>query len=162
MKTIIKHLTTAALALCLAATTVSQAMATDVTLEGYGSYKLAKRDYYYPDSPIQRGRYEDLGSDYYRKAAIKMDYVSNASRFSSGDLSFELWAMRYYDATTGTVLMTRGLNYVKAKRSIRNARGEGYAISLKERLFPELDLYEYTNDGWINRDHLTFSKRAFL
>jgi hypothetical protein len=162
MKSIIKGLTTATAALFAVATILPEAQATLVTLEGYGSYKLANSDSYYPDAPVQRGRYESLGDGYYHRAVIKMDYITNRSRSYSGDMSFELWGMSYYNATTGLVLMTRGINPVRGKRSIRGVRSEGSAISIKERRFPELNLYEYTSNGWSPRDHLTFSKKAYL
>jgi hypothetical protein len=162
MKSIIKRLTTATAALFAVATILPEAQATKVTLEGYGSYKLAGSDGYFDNPPVQGGRYNSLGRDYYHRAVIKMDYITNKSRTRSGDMSFELWGMAYYDATTGLVLMTRGINPVRGKRNIRAIREEGYAVSINEFRFPELDLYEYTSSGWIARDHLTFSKKAKL
>jgi hypothetical protein len=162
MKAIIKQLTTATAALFAVATNLPEAQATKVTLEGYGSYKLADTNNYFANPPGQGGRYDSLGTDYYQRAVIKIDNITNRSRTRSGSLSFELWGKSFYDSETGFVLMTRGINPVRGKRSIRAIRERGYAISINERRFPELVLYEYTFGEWEFRDYLTFSAKADL
>ena len=162
MKTTIKRLTTGAVALSAVLLSALDTRAADVRLEGYGDYVINDSEAFFPRPPKQSGRYRDLGRDYYHKAEIRMDYVSNLSRSGSGSLSFELWAMPYYDATSGIVLLTRAINPIRGGRSVDGASGSGYAVSLGKKRFPELSLWEYTRKGWINRDHLTFDYKDYL
>lgn len=162
MKIIVKFLTTAAIALSAIVLSFSEIRAADVRLEGYGDYILNNNESFFPRAPKQSGRYRNLGRDYYRKAEIRMEFISNLSRAGSGSLSFELWAMSYYGATSGVVLMTRGISPMRGGRSIEDASGTGYAVSIGAKRFPELSLWEYTRNGWKNRDHLTFEDKDYL
>ena len=162
MKSITKRLTTAIFALSAVVLSIPETRAADVRLEGYGDYALKDGDAFFNRAPKQGGRYRSLGRDYYHKAEIHMDFISNLSRSGSGSLSFELWAMPYYGATSGIVLMTRGISPLRGGRSFDGVTTNGYAVSLDERKFPELNLWEYTRKGWRNRDHLTFEDDDYL
>ncbi len=162
MKSTIKRLTMAALAFSAVASSTPETNAADIRLEGYGDYVINNREAFFPTPPKQSGRYRNLGRDYYHKTQIQMEYISNLSRTSSGSMSFELWAMPYYDATSGIVLMTRGVDPLRGGRSIEGASTTGYAVSLGKKRFPEFNLWEYTRNGWINRDHLTFDFKDYL
>jgi hypothetical protein len=159
MKTLARTLVTAALSLIIS---VPVAHAADITLDGYGFYKLAYGDSYLRGGAKQSGRYRNLGADFYRRAQIGMDYASNNSATRSGDLSFELWALPYYGATSGPILMTSGLRSLRGGRFYRNLRSNGSAISLDEYQFPDLSIWEFTASGWIFRDSLTFSRKDLL
>lgn len=163
MKSIITQLSTCALAMVALITTASETRAAKVTLDGYGSYSLSKTvKYYGSGGPSQSGRYRKLGSDYYKSAVIRMDFVTNRSTSKSGDLSFELWAMPYYGATSGIILMTRSIDPISADRSKSNISKDGKAISLDARRFPEFNLFEYTRYGWKSRDYLSFSRKVLF
>ena len=118
--------------------------------------------YYGGGGPNQSGRYASLGSDYYHKATIGSRWITNHSNSKSGDLSFELWAMRYYGATSGIVLMTRGLNPLYGGSYYSRVERSGHAVFLDRFRFPELDLWEFTRNGWKWRDALTFTKKDLL
>lgn len=156
MKSIVKSLTAAVVALSAIALSTFEVRAADVRLEGYGEYFLNSNDAFFNRGPKQSGRYKRLESDYYRKAEIQIDYISNLSRKASGSLSFELWAMPYYGATSGIVMMTRGLPALRGGRSYEDVVFRGYALSPGEDRFAEFNLWEYTRRGWTNRSHLTF------
>jgi hypothetical protein len=162
MKSIVKLLTTAALALSAIVLSTPEIRAADVRLEGYGEYFLNRNDAFFNRAPKQSGRYLKLGRDYYRKTEIQIDYISNLSRTGSGSLSFELWAMPYYGATSGIVMMTRGLAPLRGGRSYKEVSVRGYALSLGEEKIPEFNLWEYTRRGWRNRSHLTFEESDYL
>ena len=156
MKSIVKSLTAAAVALSAIALSTFEVRAADVRLEGYGEYFLNSNDAFFNRAPKQSGRYRRLERDYYRKTEIQIDLISNLSRTGSGSLSFELWAMPYYGATSGIVMMTRGLSPLRGRRSYEDVSVRGYALSLGEEKIPEFNLWEYTRRGWRNRSHLTF------
>jgi hypothetical protein len=163
MKSLITLLSSSALAMVALIATASETEAAKVTLDGYGSYSLSKTvSYYGGGGPTQSGRYRKLGSDYYKTAVIRMDFVTNRSSSRSGDLSFELWAMPYYGATSGVILMTEALSPQAGDSSRRNVAKEGKAISLDARRFPEFNLFEYTRKGWISRDYLSFSRKVLF
>jgi hypothetical protein len=163
MKSLITRLSSSALAMVALLTTTTETQAAKVTLDGYGSYSLSKTvKYYGSGGPSQSGSYRKLGSDYYKSATIRMDFITNRSSSKSGDLSFELWAMPYYGATSGIILMTRGIEPVSADRSKSNISKDGKAISLDARRFPEFNLFEYTRKGWISRDYLSFSRKVLF
>jgi hypothetical protein len=162
MKFNISQLTIAVTALLSAVATVPEAKSADLALEGYGSYNLGNFDRYYPRGTRQSGRYRNLGADYYRSAEIEVDAVENYSNYRSGSMSFELWAMPYYGATSGSILMTNSLRYLKAGRYYSGVYCRGMAVSLDEEAFPELNLWEYTNHGWMFRDALTFPDEEWL
>ncbi len=163
MKSIIQKLTTCALALTSAPLFLSEAKAADLALEGFGYFEVANYVRYYGNPPQQSGRFNRFrGGDYYHRAEIGMDFLSNRSNSRSGELSFEFWAMPFFGATKGIILMTEGFNPIRANRGYRNLTSEGYAISLDARRFPELNLWEYTRSGWQFRDALTFDYKAYL
>ncbi len=162
MKSIVNRLATTALVLSAVALLIPETRAADVRLEGFGDYAISNKVTFFPKGPKQDGRYRTLGRDYYHKTEIHMDYISNLSRSGSGSLSFELWGMPYYGATSGIVLMTRGIDPLRGGSSIENATASGYAVSLGAKRFPELNLWEYTRNGWKNRSHLTFDYKDYL
>ena len=163
MKSIIHKLIAAAVAVSATGFVAPEARAADLRLEGYGYYEVANYVRFYAKPPKQGGRFNKFrGGDYYHKAEIGMDFLTNYSNSRSGDLSFEFWAMPYFGATKGIILMTEGLSPIRANRSFRNLTGEGYAIDLDRRRFPELNLWEYTRKGWKFRDALSFDYKAWL
>jgi hypothetical protein len=161
MKSLIHRLVLTA-GVTLAAASIPAAHAAKVTLDGYGYYSLKDVVDYYGKGVKQSGRYTNLGSDYYHKASYRMDFVTNHSSSGSGALSYELWAMPYYGATSGPILITRGLNPLAGGNYYKNASREGLAISLDAMGFPELDLWEYTRSGWKWRSALTFTHKTLL
>jgi len=140
----------------------STARAADVTLEGFGYYELGSRASYYRYGTAQRGRYSNLGAGYYSTSEIGMEEVANHSISRSGSLSFELWALSYYGATSGTVLMTQQLGPVWGGYSYLDVSSFGRALSLNRYRYPELNLYEYTRYGWRWRDALPFGYRELM
>lgn len=140
----------------------STARAADVTLDGSGYYELGSRASYYRYGTAQSGRYSNLGAGYYNSSEIGMDEVANHSSARTGSLSFELWALPYYRATRGTVLMTQQLGPLWGGYSYLDVSSFGRALSLNRYLYPELNLYEYTRLGWRWRDALSFSYRELL
>jgi hypothetical protein len=155
-------LTTAAVALFAVAASIPEAQATRVTLDGVGYRTLSTSYRYYRYAPEQTGRYESLGADYYRNAEIGIRRITNRGTRRSGSMSFELWAMPYYGATSGIVLMTNGVDPLRAGFRYNDVAGIGKAVFLDRRRFPELDLFEYTSNGWKWRDALTFSNSTRL
>lgn len=136
--------------------------AANVTLDGYGFYSLGTKVTYIGNPPDQSGRYKSLGSDYYHNISYRMDFITNRSNSGSGSLSWEFWAMPYYDAQSGIVLTSRGINPMPKNYSIKNANRSGPGIFLDARRFPEMDLWEYTSSGWKSRSYLTFPKKIWL
>jgi len=162
MKSIIPRLTTAIIALFTAVVSIPEAQATKLTLGGSGYYNLGARETYYSGGRPQSGRYKNLGAGYYHSAEIGMQQITNRSGNRSGSMSFELWAMPYYDATSGPVLMTYGLDPLKAGFHYSAVTAYGKAVSLNKRRYPEFELYEYTSKGWKWRDLLQFSSKTLL
>lgn len=164
MKSILCKLTVAAVAIAGMTSFAPKAEAAKLLLDGYGYYKVANKVKYYPQfkAPKQSGRYINLGADYYHKTSYGMDYLTNQSRAKSGDLSFEFWAMPYYGATKGVVLMTHGLKPIKARKTFSKVSAKGWAVDLDRRRFPELSIWEYTRQGWKFRDALTFDYKTWL
>lgn len=139
----------------------SQTQAADLALEGTGSYSLGSTYKYYSKGKSQSGRYRNLGSDYYQTSRIKMDRVSNYSGYRSGAMSFELWATDYYDATSGTVMMTAGLNRLNAYRFYNKVNRSGFALYMDDYYYPQLNLFEYVS-SWAWRDVLVFDYDDWL
>lgn len=159
----INKLTAAAVAFSTTGFVLPEANAANLRLEGYGYFEVANYVRYYAKPPTQGGRFNKFrGGDYYHRAEIGMDFLTNNSNSRSGELSFEFWAMPFFGATNGIILMTEGLSPIRAKRSYRNLTGEGYAIDLDRRRFPELNIWEYTGPNWKFRDALTFDYKAWL
>lgn len=141
---------------------ISTLHAADVALEGSGYYELGSRVGYYRYGTAQSGRYSNFGAGYYRSGEIGMEEVTNFSSSRSGSLSFELWALSYYGATTGSVLMTQQLNPLWGGYSQFDVAGFGRARSLNRYRYPELNLFEYTRYGWKWRDALSFGFRDLM
>ena len=147
---------------CAAMFQASAAHAADVALEGSGYYELGSRTSYHRYGTAQSGRYSNFGAGYYHTAEIGMEEVANYSNSRSGSLSFELWALSYYGATSGSVLMTQQLGTVWGGYSLVDVAGFGRARSLNRYRYPELNLFEYTRSGWRWRDALSFSYRDLM
>ena len=162
MKSIVRKLTASALAAIAIVTTLPESKAADVTIDGSGFYELSTTIGYYPSGLRQTGRRPYLGSGEYHKAIIGSRWMSNNSSVRSGTLSFELWAMPFYGANNGVVLMTCGIPGIAPNRFYDNPRRSGFAVFLDRYRFPELNLYEYTRAGWQWRDALTFQRRNVL
>lgn len=163
MRSLFQKFTTAAIILTAAVTTLSESQAAKIRLDGYGSYaNRSKVNYYNKGGPKQAGRYSKLGSDYYHKISYKMDFVTNRSNKKSGSLSYEFWAMKYYQATTGIVVMTRNVDPMKGQKSIKNLKRTGLAVYIDRKRFPEMNIWEYTKKGWKFRDALSFAYKDWL
>lgn len=162
MNTTMKNLVTAAAAVIAIGSSIPEAQATKVRFKGSGDYDLGSRVTYYAGGRPQSGRYTNLGADYYHTTEIDVDQIVNRGTVRSGSLSFEFWAMPFYGATSGVVLMTTGLDPLKPGFHFSNVTHVGKAISLDRRRFPELELFEYTGTGWRSRDFLTFSNKDLL
>lgn len=163
MRSLIQKLTTAALVLTAAATTLTESQAAKIRLDGYGTYaSRSKVNYYGNPAPAQGGRYSNLGADYYHKVSYQMDFITNRSGSTSGSLSYEFWAMPYYGADTGIVVMTRGLKSLKGNKSVSDVERTGLAVDLDRKRFPEINIWEYTRDGWKFRDALSFAYKDWL
>lgn len=142
------------------------AKATNVTVDGSARVTFGGAVNYYEQGIKQGGRYKNLGADNYRKATFNVDYVTNRSKKTSGALSIELWAMPYKGATSGLILMTKGLEPMEGKQVYRKVLGYGYAIYLNRKRVPEFNLWEYTGKGkgkgWKFRDALTMPTKRKL
>ena len=162
MKSII-HLLTTAIAAATVIVAAPAAKATDITLDGYGFYKVSKSMKYYKNpGPAQSGRYGRLGKGYYHKTTYGFDFITNRDGNRSGDLSFEFWALPYKGANSGPILMTRAKNPLAGGKSYKDASPSGQGVNLEERAFPDINVWEYTKKGWKFRDALTFSKSTWL
>lgn len=163
MKSIIQQITAVAAVLFTVAVSVPESQAANIRLKGSGYYRLGS--YYifsHGDGKEQSGRYDYLGSDYYHKIEYGMDYITNTSGYRSGSLSYEFWALPYYGATSGIVLMTRGLSPLPSGARYVNLYRNGWGISLDRYRYPEQNIWEFTSGGWKFRDSLAFSKKTLL
>lgn len=162
MKYLTKKLTLAAAIALAFGGGITESQATKVTLDGSGFYKTGLREFYFKRAPKQTGRYRKLGADYYHKGRFGMDQISNDTTRNSGTLSFEFWAMNYYQASSGIILMTRKLHPLNAGYYYPNKEKRGYALSINRSRYPELSLWEYTRKGWKWRDALSFTRKTRL
>ncbi len=163
MKSIIQQITAAAVAITALVATAPELRATKLTLEGSGYYELGEEVRFYGGrGKKQSGKFKYLGADFYHKAEIGIEEVANNSKFRSGTMSFEFWALDFFGAESGLILMTHKVTPLKARRFYEELDRKGYAIFLDERLYPELSLWEFTIDGWQFRDALSFSKNKLL
>jgi len=137
---------------------ISVAKAADLELRGYGSVNESPYQSYLYYGAAQDGRYRNLGAGYYRRTTIAVDGIRNYSNFGSGSLSFELWAMPYYGASSGSVLMTTNAGTVFGLATKLNVIRTGNKVGYGGFAFPELNLWEYTRNGWGFRDNITFSR----
>lgn len=159
MKSTISKIATALIAF---AAIFPTAQAAKVTLDGYGFYSLGTKVTFKGSPPKQGGRYNNLGSDYYHNITYEMDFITNRSNKGSGSLSWEVWAKNYYNSDSGIILITRGIGPMSPTSSIKSANKSGAGIFLDARRFPEMNLLEFTNDGWKNKDFLTFPNKVWL
>ena len=157
MKSLANKIIAAAIALVALVGTAPEAKATVLALDGYGGYTLGGSKSYYSGGAYQSGRYSNLGAGYYRSGNIRMSQITSYSSNRSGSLSFELWAMPYYGASSGSVLQTTGLNPLYGYNYYYNVSKYGSAKFLNKYRYPELNLFEYTSYGWSWRDDFTFS-----
>jgi hypothetical protein len=162
MKSIIQNSIAVAAALFTVVGSIQQSQAADVRLDGSGYYWLGKKEVFSSNGKEQSGRYKNLGRDYYHKVEYGMDFITNYSYSSTGSLSYEFWAMPFYGATSGIVLMTRGVGALSSGEAYDDVWKKGYAVSLARKRFPEQSLWERTRSGWKFRDALTFSRKAYL
>jgi hypothetical protein len=162
MKKLMHKLSAVVMSLVSAAASIQSAEATNVTLDGSGYYSNSTYAPYYQYGTAQSGRYTNLGADYYHSSEIGIDQLTNRSSYRSGTMSFEFWAMPYYGATSGIILMTKSVSSLWGGYSYYDLSRSGKAISLNRYRYPELDLFEYTNYGWKWRDALSFSRKSYL
>ncbi len=162
MKSILRKLSTAVAASIALVTSLQQSEAAKVTIDGSGYYELSTILKFYPTGYGQTGRRPYLGGGDYHAAKIGARWLSNNSEVKSGTLSFELWAMPFYGATDGIVLMTSAVPGISALKYYSNFRRSGHAAFINRNRVPELNLYEYTRSGWQWRDNLTFQRRTLL
>jgi hypothetical protein len=163
MKSIIHQITAAAAVLFAVAVAAPDSQAATVRLKGSGYYRLGNYDIFSHGGKEQSGRYSYLGSDYYHKTEYGMDYITNTSGYSSGSLSYEFWALPYYGATSGIILMTRSLPSLGRGERYVSVYKYGWGISLNLYRYPEQNIWEYMGGGsWKFRDSLAFSKKTLL
>ena len=137
---------------------LSGVKAADLSLRGYGSVNESRYEGYSYYGAAQSGRYRNLGQGYYRRTTIRVDGIRNYSYGRSGSLSLELWAMPYYGASSGNVVMTTNAGFVYGRATRLGVARTGNKVSLDEIAFPELNLWEYTRYGWGYRDNILFSR----
>lgn len=162
MKKMIHQFTAAAAILSATVGFISEAKASKLSLDGAGHYLLGNTSRYYGRGTAQSGRYVNLGQDYYHKITYGIDHITNSSFTTSGTMSFEFWALPYYSANSGIVLMTRGLDSLRGGQSVTNISRNGLGVSLNARRFPEINLWELTQSGWNFRDSLSFTQKNLL
>lgn len=162
MKTSIAQFTIAAAVVFAFASTAPEAKCADVAFQGFGSYDVRSSERFFSRPPRQGGRFRSLGADFYRRAEIEVDAVRNFSRGRSGNMSFELWAMPFFGASRGSVLMTNGLRPLNGRRSFRGVFATGFAVSLNQPGFAELSLWEFNRRRWRFRDALSFTNRDWF
>ncbi len=158
----ISHKLAAAFSLFAITTSIPEARSAAVKLKGSGYYLLGSYYVFSHGGKEQSGRYSYLGTDYYHKIEYGMDYITNTSGYRSGSLSYEFWALPYYGATSGIVLMTRGLGPLAGGQRYVNLYKYGWGISLNLYRYPEQNLWEYTSSGWKFRDSLAFTRKTLL
>ncbi len=162
MKTIATSLIAFSSVLLSISGTTPQAAAADLTLDGSGYYDLGDTEFYLRSGARQSGRYSNLGRNYYQDAEIGVSYITNNSYTRSGSMSFELWAKPFYSATSGIIMMTRGINPLYSDSYYPDVYSYGTALSLYQWRYPELNLYEKGRRSWEWRDALTFSRPNYL
>lgn len=141
---------------------ISVAKAADLEMRGYGSVSESTYETYSAYGAAQGGRYRNLGAGYYRRTTIGVDGIRNYSSNRSGSISFELWAMPYYGATSGTVLMTTNAGDVYGYSTKWNVYRTGNKLAFDGYAFPELNIWEYTSRGWRFRDYIAFSRSRWM
>lgn len=162
MKTMLNCFSAAAAVVLLTLSAAAPAAKAELTMDGPASFRLSGKVRYYSGGAGQGGRYYNLGADYYKRARLRIGAIDNHSGAESGDLSFEFWAMPYYGATRGVILMTTDIGWLEGDQSFVALEVSGYAISLKRRRFPEMNLWEYTSGGWRFCDAFTFTRKSRL
>ena len=164
MKKYIQKFTVAAAMIAASVGMIPEANATAVRLDGSGYYVLRPNLVYYPNGAPQTGRYANrsLGAGYYRNVEIGIEFLTNHSAVPSGSLSYEFWAMPFYEASSGIILATHGVRALRPGESVRNLYKVGMTVFLDARRFPEQNLWEYTPNGWRFRDVLRFTAKRAL
>jgi len=162
MKAITRNITAAAAAIITLIGASPQSNAAKLTLDGSGYYEFGNKVRHSTEGVSQTGRYSNLTGAYYRRTEIGMDWITNHSANRSGKLSFEFWGMPYYGATKGVVLMTRSLGALSGGHYNGHVSRKGHAVFLNEYRFPEINLWEKTNKGWLFRDALSFKDNNLL
>ncbi len=162
MKSLTQQLAAVATSVLAIAVFIPATQAADIRLQGSGYYDIGSFEIRSRYGKEQGGRYDNLGGGYYHDIEYGMDYISNESGSRSGSLSYEFWALSYYGATSGTILMTRGLNSLAGDRSYIDLYRLGYGRSLNRYRYPEQNIWEFTSRGWRFRDSLAFSNKTLL
>lgn len=164
MKKFVQQFTATAAVIIATSGLIPQANATAVKLDGSGYYVLKPLTVYYANGAPQTGRYQNrsLGAGYYHNVVIGIDFLTNHSTVASGSLSYEFWAMPYYQATSGIILQTNGVRSLLPGESVPNFSKVRLAVLLNARRFPEQDLWELTTSGWRFRDVLRFTSKNLL
>lgn len=153
---------TAAAAVFAVSATAPTVAASEITLDGPAYFSLSKKARFYSRGSSQGGRYSNLGRGYYRRADLGIGAVDNYSPYETGDLSFEFWALPFYGATKGVVLMTTDIGWLEGDQSFVDLEMTGSAVFLNRRRFPEMNIWEYTYDGWEFRDAFAFARKTRL
>lgn len=164
MKKYIQKFTAAAAMIVASVAMIPETNAAAVKLDGSGYYILRPTKVYYPNGARQTGRYlnRSLGAGYYHNVEIGIDFITNRSTFPSGSLSWEFWAMPFYQATSGIILATHGVRAFRPGESVPNMAKVGMSVFLNARRFPEQNLWELTANGWRFRDVLRFTTKNLL
>ena len=162
MKTLKNQIGIASLAVIASFGWPGTANGADLDLRGRSSVNEGWNEYYSYYGASQGGRYSNLGEGYYRRTTIKVQRIQNHSSWRSGSTSFELWAMPYYGANSGTVLMTTNTGRLWGWSSKWNVSRTGNKMALDDYAFPELNIWEYTRYGWRFRDEITYSYRSWM
>lgn len=157
-----RHLLSALAAVIALAGLSSPLHAAKVRLEGSGYYELGKSVDYDGNGKKQSGRKYTLGANFYHSGKISMEWIINRSGYKTGDLSFEFWGMPYYGATSGKVLMTRSLDRLSPYDDYHKKYRKGDAVFLDQYRFPEINIWEFTSNGWRFRDALSFKRKNLL
>lgn len=138
------------------------ASAARIRLAGRQSYELSSNVRYYSDPPRMEGRFRRLGRGYYHHGEIRSEFIDNRSRRDSGDLSYELWALRYIGANSGPILSTQAVGSIDGYDSREDVSRDCRTKFINRRRFPDINIWEDTFDGWKFRDAFTFGYKDLL
>jgi hypothetical protein len=162
MKTLKVRFGIALMAMASTFASTSGAKAADLELRGYASVNESRFESYSGFGAVQNGRYSNLGAGYYRRTTVGVDGIRNYSSFNSGSISMELWAMPYYGATSGTVLMTTNAGTVFRRSTKLNVYRTGNKMAYDGFAFPEVNIWEFTRSGWGFRDNIAFTRNRWM
>ena len=138
------------------------ARSSNVTIDGSGFTDLNSSVRYFGGEVKQSGRFTSLGINHYRKAEFGVKWISNRSPHRTGNLGIELWAMPYYGADQGVVLMSRAVEPLAGAAYYFREEWKGFAILLRQKRFPEINLWEHTRKGWKWPDKLSLKQARWL